>query len=92
MVWNQKNANGEVKINLPIPQLNGEVRIMALVYNDAKFGSADKSIKVSDDLILEPQIPRFLSSNDKIVSNVTLVNTTNKKSNVKIKALVSGPL
>ncbi|MBI1932252.1 MAG: alpha-2-macroglobulin family protein [Ignavibacteriales bacterium] len=86
------NANGEVKINLPIPQFNGEVRIMALVYNGPKFGSADKSIKVSDDLILEPQIPRFLSSNDKIVSNVTLVNTTNKKSNVKIKASVSGPL
>ncbi|MBK8944036.1 MAG: alpha-2-macroglobulin family protein [Ignavibacteriae bacterium] len=86
------NSNGEVKINLPIPQFNGELRLMALVYSGPKFGSADKSIKVSDDLILESQIPRFLSSNDKIVSNISLVNTTNKKSNVKIKASVSGPI
>ncbi|MBK7105491.1 MAG: alpha-2-macroglobulin family protein [Ignavibacteriae bacterium] len=86
------NSNGEVKINLQIPQFNGEVRLMALVYDGPKFGSSDKSIKVSDDLILEPEMPRFLSANDKQISNVTLINTTNKKSKVIINATVSGPI
>ncbi|MFZ1291082.1 MAG: MG2 domain-containing protein [Melioribacteraceae bacterium] len=86
------NSNGEVKISLLIPQFNGEIRLMAIVYDGPKFGSAEKSIKVSDDLILEPEMPRFLSTNDKLISNVTLINTTNKKGNVKIKASVSGPL
>ncbi|MCB0747171.1 MAG: hypothetical protein KDC90_06865, partial [Ignavibacteriae bacterium] len=86
------NSNGEVKISLPIPQFNGEVRLMALVYDGPKFGSAEKSIKVSDDLIIEPEMPRFLSINDKLISNVTLINTTNRKSKVTIKASVSGPL
>ncbi len=86
------DSNGKVKISLPIPQFNGEVRLMALVYDGPKFGSAEKSIKVSDDLIIEPEMPRFLSINDKLISNVSLINTTNKRSEVKIKATVSGPV
>ncbi|MCW8850946.1 MAG: MG2 domain-containing protein [Melioribacteraceae bacterium] len=88
----QTNNNGEVKISLPIPQFNGEVRLMALVYDGPKFGSAGKSIKVSDDLIIEPEMPRFLSINDKLTSNVTLINTTDSKSSVTIKASVAGPV
>ena len=51
-----------------------------------------KSIKVSDDLIIEPEMPRFLSVNDNLTSNVTLINTTDSKSSVTIKATVSGPI
>ena len=86
------NNNGEVKISLPIPQFNGEVRLMALVYEGSKFGSGEKSIKVSDDLIIEPEMPRFLSTNDKLVSNVTLINTTDEKSSVTINASATGPV
>jgi len=86
------DSNGEVKISLPIPQFTGEVRLMALVYDGPKFGSADKSIKVSDDLIIEPEMPRFLSIKDNLISNVSLINTTDEKSNIKIKAIVSGPV
>jgi alpha-2-macroglobulin len=84
------NSKGEVKISLPIPQFNGELRLMALVYDGPRFGSGEKSIKVSDDLIIEAEMPRFLSINDKLTSNVTLINTTDKKSEVVITATVSG--
>ena len=86
------NSDGEVKISLQIPQFNGEVRLMALVYEGPKFGTAEKSIKVSDDLIIEPEMPRFLSINDKLISNVTLINTTDEKSSVTIKASAIGPI
>lgn len=84
------NIKGEVKIELPIPQFNGEVRLMALVYEGSKFGYGEKSVKVSDDLILEPEMPRFLSVNDKLVSNVALINTTDKAVKVTISASASG--
>lgn len=84
------NSKGEVRIELPIPQFNGEVRLMALVYEGAKFGVGEKSVKVSDDLILEPEMPRFLSVNDKLISNVTLINTTDKVGKVRIKASAEG--
>jgi len=86
------NSKGKVKISMKIPQFNGEVRLMALVYDGPRFGSAEKSIKISDDLIIEPEMPRFLSINDKLTSNVTIINTTDKRSEVDIKATVHGPL
>ena len=86
------DSNGEVKVELDIPQFNGEIRLKALAYSGSKFGSADKPMKVADDLILEPEIPRFLSVGDSIVMPVTVINTTNKEGNVKINVSVDGPI
>jgi uncharacterized protein YfaS (alpha-2-macroglobulin family) len=56
-----------------------------------RFGSAEH-IKVSDDIIIEPEIPRFLAANDSLASTVTLINTTSSNANVKINLKVEGPL
>jgi len=48
-----------VKVTLNIPQFNGEVRLMAVAYTQNRFGSAESKMKVADDLIAEPQLPRF---------------------------------
>lgn len=86
------NSDGVVKIDLDIPQFNGEVRLMALAYTGSKFGSADKAIKVADDLIIEPEIPRVLSVGDSLVMPVTVINTTDKEGDVEINVSVEGPL
>jgi hypothetical protein len=86
------NSDGTVSVSLNIPQFNGDVRLMAIAYTGSKFGSAESHIKVADDLILEPQIPRFLAVNDSIVTPVSLINTTNKTANVEVTLKVEGPL
>ena len=87
------NENGEVKVPLNIPDdFNGEVRLMAVAYNDNRFGSADKSMKVSNDLIIEPQIPRFLAPNDSLVMPVAVINTSSRTANTSVEINVSGPL
>lgn len=86
------NSDGTVTVSLNIPQFNGEVRLMAVAYTDSKFGSAENKIKVADDLILEPQVPRFLAVNDSLVTPVSLINTTDKTSNVEVSLNVEGPL
>ncbi len=86
------NSNGEVTIDFNIPQFNGEVRLMAVAYDGEKFGSSDKSIKVSDDLIIEPEIPRFLSVGDSLQMPVTIINTTGNDGEVEVKVSVDGPL
>lgn len=86
------NSDGTVKIDLDIPQFNGEVRLMALAYTGSKFGSTDKAMKVADDLIIEPEIPRFLSVGDSLVMPVTIVNTTSKDGNVDVEVSTEGPI
>ena len=86
------DADGVVNVELNIPQFNGEVRLMAVAYTDSKFGSAEKAIKVADDLIIEPEVPRVLSVGDSLVMPVTVINTTSKEGNVSINVSVEGPI
>ncbi|MDP3581464.1 MAG: alpha-2-macroglobulin family protein, partial [Ignavibacteria bacterium] len=94
-IWSgirKTDASGRVKIPLTIPQFNGEVRLMAIAYSQNRFGSAESKMKVADDLIAEPQIPRFLAPNDSLVMPVTLINTTNKAGTVNVSVNVEGPI
>ena len=86
------NSDGVVSVSLNIPQFNGEVRLIAVAYTDSRFGSAEEHMKVADDLIIEPQVPRFLAVNDSLVTPVSIVNTTNKTANVDVTLKVEGPL
>ncbi len=86
------NSSGKATVSLDIPQFNGDVRLMAVAYQGKRFGSAEEHIKVADDLILQPEIPRFLASNDKLNMNVAAINTTNKSGTANIKVKVEGPI
>ncbi|MEJ2193506.1 MAG: MG2 domain-containing protein [Ignavibacteriaceae bacterium] len=86
------NGNGEVKVSLNIPQFNGDVRLMAVAYTDSRFGAAEEHMKVADDLIMEPQVPRFLAVNDSLITPVTVINTTDKVADIEISLNVEGPL
>ncbi|MCO6473048.1 MAG: MG2 domain-containing protein [Melioribacteraceae bacterium] len=86
------DSSGEVEITLDIPQFNGEVRLMALAYDESSFGSAESFMKVADDVIIESEIPRFLSINDKLEIPVTAINTTNKNIDIDLSMSVNGPL
>jgi alpha-2-macroglobulin len=88
----KSDSKGNVKIRLPIPQFNGEVRLMAVAYSNERFGSSAQSMKVADDLILEPQLPRLLSAGDSLVIPVTLVNTTAKRGQATVTLEASGSL
>ncbi len=94
-IWSgirKTDGSGIVKVPINIPQFNGEVRLMAVAYSGSKFGSAELKMKVADDLILEPQIPRFLAPNDSLVMPITLINTTNKSGSVNVSVKTEGPI
>lgn len=86
------NSDGTVTVSLNVPQFNGEVRLMAVAYTGARFGFAEQSMKVADDLIIEPQVPRFLAINDSLATPVAVINTTNNSVNVDVSLKVEGPL
>ncbi len=86
------DSKGEARIAVPIPQFNGAARIMAVAYTGKRFGSADKKLTITDDVVVLPSIPRFLSPNDSIVLPVSLMNTTDKSGKVEVKVTTEGPI
>ncbi|MCK5742165.1 MAG: alpha-2-macroglobulin family protein, partial [Chlorobi bacterium] len=86
------DSKGKVTVPVTVPQFNGEVRIMAVAVSGTRFGSADKYMKVADDIILAPQIPRFMTKGDSLIMPVTAMNTTSKSKKIKISLSVEGPL
>ena len=81
---------------LPDLKLNrsssGDLRIIACVYKDKSFGSAEKHMKVADPIVISPSMPRFLSPKDTLRMPVTITNTTGKATSALAKIHVGGPL
>lgn len=86
------NGNGEAQFEFDVPQFSGELRLMAVAYNNDNFGSKEATMKVADPLVISTALPRFLSPKDTITVPVTLTNTTTKMANGTAKISVTGPL
>ena len=86
------NSDGEADVAFDIPEFSGELRLMAIAYKGGKFGSAEKSMKVADPVVVTPALPRFASPNDVITMPLTAFNTTEKPVSVKFTISTEGPL
>ena len=84
------NSNGEARYTVQLPQFSGSVRIVAVAAKNAAFGSAAKNMIVADPVVLSTSLPRFLSPNDEVNVNLTLMNTTNKATTGTATLGVSG--
>ena len=69
-------SNGEASFTVEIPAFSGEVRLMAVAHTGNRFGSADKTMKIADPVVVSTAVPRFMSPGDSIEIPVTLSNTT----------------
>jgi hypothetical protein len=72
------SGSGEENFEFDVPQFSGELRLMAVAYKDASFGSSEWSMKVADPIVLSTGLPRFLSPQDTVTVPVTISNTTGK--------------
>jgi len=84
--------NGVAKVKIPIPNFNGEIRLMAVAYSNKKMGAAQERMIVADDVIATPSIPRFLAPQDSIHLPVSVYNTTNSTVNANISIKTEGPV
>ncbi|ELX8378330.1 alpha-2-macroglobulin [Providencia vermicola] len=84
------DKNGEGEITLPIPDFNGELRVMAQAWNDKDFGHADSKVVVAAPLITQMSMPRFMAGGDKSYFALDLTNTTDNTQNVTVTFKASG--
>jgi uncharacterized protein YfaS (alpha-2-macroglobulin family) len=77
---------------IDIPQFSGSLRVMAVAYEDKKFGAAEKNIKVADPIVISSGIPRFVSPGDELTIPVTVSNTTKNKTQAIVSMKTEGAL
>jgi uncharacterized protein YfaS (alpha-2-macroglobulin family) len=88
----QTNSDGVAEFAFDIPQFSGEIRLMAVNYNDARFGSKEEKMIVADPIVLSTALPRFLSPSDSVIVPVTVTNTMAKPATANVVMKVSGAL
>ncbi|MEO6914603.1 MAG: alpha-2-macroglobulin [Chitinophagaceae bacterium] len=86
------NGSGEAKFDIDIPAFSGQIRLMAVAYDGASFGSAEQPMTVADPLVLSSTIPRFASPGDTLMMPVSISNTTAKSGNAVATVRTTGPL
>lgn len=59
------NDNGEGEVQIPIPDFNGELRVMAQAWSDEDFGRAETNVVVAAPVIADLAVPRFMANGDR---------------------------
>lgn len=86
------DENGQAQVELPLPYFNGEIRLMAVAFNDQQFGSAESTLKVAAPVVVEAFTPRFMAYGDNSHINIDIHNTENTDNTLVLKAYTDSPL
>ncbi|MCG9916459.1 MAG: alpha-2-macroglobulin family protein [Phenylobacterium sp.] len=70
----ETGRDGKATIQLPAPDFNGELRLMAVAWTDDAVGSASKPLLVREPVVAELALPRFLAPGDKAFATLELHN------------------
>lgn len=86
------DAKGEATIMLPLPDFNGELRLMTQAWSDSDFGSADQKITVAAPVIVELAKPRFLAGGDTAQLALSVTNQTETAQQLRVDFSAKGLL
>jgi uncharacterized protein YfaS (alpha-2-macroglobulin family) len=65
---------GKAKVRFDLPDFNGELRLMAVVWSDSGVGSAEASMTVRDEAPSDLILPRFLAPGDEAFLTASIDN------------------
>jgi len=70
----ETDRGGHAVIHLPAPDLNGELRLMAVAWTDEAVGATSKPLTVREPVVAELSLPRFLAPGDRAMATLELHN------------------
>jgi uncharacterized protein YfaS (alpha-2-macroglobulin family) len=86
------DAGGRAMVHLQVPQFQGSLRVMAVAFDNEKFGRADRNVNVSDPIVLTPTFPRFVAGKDSFDIPVNVYNGTDQPGQIKVGLSAEGPV
>ena len=70
----QAGEDGTATVPLEIPDFNGRLRLMTVVWSQDKLGSASQDLQVNDPVVASPALPRYLAQGDESSIQLLLEN------------------
>lgn len=86
----ETDVRGNASIDFESSDQLSTFRIMAVAYSEDSFGSAEKKIMVSKDLLISEAMPEFARQGDEFLAGVQLSNRTMQKLPVTLLAKPEG--
>ncbi len=83
------DKSGKAVFKAEIPEFSGALRIMAVVSDGKKFGSASKIMTVRSPLMVTPTLPRFLAPDEKFDIPLSVRNDTPQDGKFNLELTVS---
>lgn len=86
------NQNGEADMEVDLPEFAGELRLTAVSWSPSAVGAGFNSVKVKRQLIVQPDLARFLAPEDNSQLIITMHNESGSPCTADITMELSGPL
>ncbi len=83
--------DGSVNIPVTVPDFEGQLRMVAVAYDNAQMGSGASQIIVRDPVIADLSLPRFLAPGDTAQLALSLHNTDNVAGAYHLAIAAAGP-
>lgn len=81
----QLDADGYANTNMPLPEFNGQLRLMVQAWSDDSFASDEQLTTVAAPLMSELNMPRFLARDDQTQLALELHNLTEQEQTLKLE-------
>jgi uncharacterized protein YfaS (alpha-2-macroglobulin family) len=95
VVWRKAVAvdpNGNVTVDMNVPDLIGQMRLMAVAVDSDRYGRSEHHLTLTAPLIAEAGWPRFVAPKDEFFVPVKLFNSTNRTLTLRLQVDVEGPI
>ncbi len=86
------DENGQVSTEFEIPEFNGTIRLMAVVWSETGVGQASKDVLARDPVVLTASLPRFLAPYDESRMLLELAHATGPSGEVGLEVSASSGL
>ena len=83
-------ADGTVEVAVPLPDFNGEVRLMAVVWTAKAVGQAEATMVVRDPVVMTVTAPAFLAPGDQAEVSLALTHVSGPAGAVALAAAAEG--
>jgi len=95
VVWMEAipvDREGRVSVQVSLPDLTGELRIMAVAVDGDRYGRAEHALTLTSPLLMESSWPRFAAPGDHFAVPVKLFNSSDRPLNLRMMTETSGPI
>ena len=86
------DEDGIATAEFDLPEFNGTVRLMAVVWSDGRIGQAEAEVLVRDPVVMTASLPRFMAPGDRSVLRLQLNHATGPAGRVGLDLVASDGL